>query len=194
MERMNIIGGDGLRAFNKWSAIISGLLAALLVLLPMLTSIGPNSFKTCGTTAAAAPAAITPVETPAVAPPIATPVATPDSVRTVAPSAMDIPPAARVYFDVSKWDMPARSDTTLAAVVSYLKSHPSAMAVVSGFHDPRGNQAANDTLSLNRAKAVRTTLGEMGIPRERVEMAKPQVTTGTGNLAEARRVEVSVKP
>lgn len=177
------LSSDALHAFNRWHLLLALLLAVLLFVLPFF-GIGPNSWKTC--LPAAAPAA-------AVAP--AAPVAVPAAVPTPAPApAVTVPPAAKVYFAVDTWDLPADVAATLGDVVAYLKGHPDTKALISGFHDPRGSVARNEELALNRAKAVRSALEAAGIARERVTMNKPQVTTGTGSNDEARRVEVSVQP
>lgn len=65
--------------------------------------------------------------------------------------------------------------------------------MISGFHDPRGNQKANEDLAYNRAKAAQAALITSGVDVLRVEFVKPESVDGGGDLAEARRVEVSVK-
>lgn len=205
MERTSIMNGDSLRSYNRWHLIVAAILAALLLLLPMVSSIGPNSWRAClPDGAAAAPASVTtmadtmsrtatvPTPTPAVVSVPAEDSAPPNAITATPPA--DAPPAAKVYFATAKWDIPASSDSTVGAVVGYLKSHTAAKALVSGFHDPRGSEAANAALSFNRAKAVRDFLATLGIPADRVLLNKPQSTTGTGSNAEARRVEVSVQP
>ena len=186
----DILNPDGLRTFNRWHWIGTILLLLLLLLLPWLAGIGPNSWRECcgPTPVAAAPAAVTPAAPAEPAPVAPAPAA-------VAPAVVpDIPPSARVFFDVAKFDLPTDVDATLNLIVLYLKGHPDAKAVVSGFHDPRGNQAQNQLLAQNRARAVRSALERAGVARERVVMAKPQETVGTGSLDDARRVEVSVQP
>ena len=101
-------------------------------------------------------------------------------------------PAAKIYFALDKTEVPATTDKTLAEVVAYLKSNSEAQAHLSGFHDPTGDKAHNESLALNRARQVREALGKLGIANDRVVMDKPVETTGTGNNAEARRVDVSV--
>ena len=209
MERTNIMNRDSLRSYHRWHLIVSAILAALLFLLPMLTRIGPNSWKSClpGLSAAAptggtlsadssAMSAVTPaVAPPAVASPTAAlPAASAPTTAIVATPPADAPPAAKVYFATAKFDVPRGADSTVAAVVGYLKSHPSAKALLSGFHDPRGSLSTNQALSFKRATSVRDLLGTLGITSGRVLLNKPQSTTGTGSLAEARRVEVSVQP
>ena len=62
-----------------------------------------------------------------------------------------------------------------------------------GFHDPRGNQKQNEDLAYSRAKAAQAALITAGIDVLRIELVKPEVVDGGGDIAEARRVEVSVK-
>jgi K(+)-stimulated pyrophosphate-energized sodium pump len=123
-----------------------------------------------------------------------TPVPTPPPAAAPEVKAMALPPAEKIYFAVNSSVVNASSSAQLAGIVAYLKANPSAKAVLSGFHDPSGNKAANEELALNRARAVRSALDSVGIPKERVEMAKPIETTGNGAPEEARRVDVNVIP
>jgi outer membrane protein OmpA-like peptidoglycan-associated protein len=209
---------ESLSSYNKWHWILGLILAALLFLLPMFTSIGPNSWRACATPAAAA--AVAPAATAAAVAPAA-PVATPAPVVAAAPAvAVPAPvaeapkpamvaeapkaaaaavgdlPAARVYFALDRYRVPRDTRNTLAKVVAYLKANPNAKAVVTGFHDPQGKvtKAYNEALAQNRARAVRGALGVYGIPASRVVLERPQETTGTGSNDEARRVEVIVRP
>lgn len=111
----------------------------------------------------------------------------------IAPAATISPPAAKIYFDTGKTDLPADASQTLAATVQWLKSNSSAKAIISGFSDPRGNLTKNEELSKNRAKAVREMLKSAGIDEARIEMRKPEAIEAGGDLAEARRVEISVQ-
>ena len=114
-------------------------------------------------------------------------------VKAAEPIAMEAPQAAKLYFDTGKTALPSDADTTLAPVIAWLNAHPDAKAVVSGFHDPRGNQTQNEDLAYSRAKAAQAALITAGVDVLRIELVKPEVTDGGGDLAEARRVEVSVK-
>jgi len=102
-------------------------------------------------------------------------------------------PSANVYFEVGSADLPADATGGLEPVVAYLKANPSSMAVISGFHDPTGDAAKNDELAKNRAQAVQNALEGAGIDATRIDMEKPVVTTGSGSLEDARRVEVTVR-
>lgn len=184
------MSADAFASYNRAHGIGGGLLALALAALPMLTNgrIGPSG--SCAAPAAAvAPAVVPEAPAPAV-------VATPDSAAVAAPVAApaDIPPAAKLYFETSITAVRAGSDTVVANVVAYLKSHEGAKAVITGFHDPRGSQAVNNELAKNRARSVAALLNQLGIAEDRLVMEKPAETTGTGTLDEARRVEVSVRP
>ncbi|MBL8412896.1 MAG: sodium-translocating pyrophosphatase [Propionivibrio sp.] len=102
-------------------------------------------------------------------------------------------PVAKVFFATGSADLPADTGATLAVIVGFAKANPNAKLAVSGFHDPSGNQVVNEEISKNRAKAVYNALKDAGIAEERIELKKPEVTTGSGDSAEARRVEVSAK-
>ena len=98
-----------------------------------------------------------------------------------------------MYFDVDQSALPAGSETALSAVIAYLKENPASTAVISGYHDPTGDQAANEELAKNRAGSVRDALVAAGVEESRINMEKPVVTTGEGTLEDARRVEVTVR-
>jgi outer membrane protein OmpA-like peptidoglycan-associated protein len=102
-------------------------------------------------------------------------------------------PTGTVYFDVDQSALPAGSETALSAVIAYLKANPASTAVISGYHDPTGDQAANEELAKNRAGSVRDALVAAGVAESRINMEKPVVTTGEGTLEDARRVEVTVR-
>ncbi len=115
------------------------------------------------------------------------------TVKAAEPVASMAPPAAKLYFNTGKTSIKGDAKTELAAIVDWLKANAGAKAVISGFHDPRGNQAFNEELAKNRAKTVREALKAAGIDEASIEMRKPQGVDGGADLAEARRVEVSVE-
>lgn len=111
-----------------------------------------------------------------------------------AESAAAMPPtAAKLYFETGKTALPNDVDTTIAPIIDWLNTHPDSKAVLSGFHDSRGNQTANEDLAYNRAKAAQAALIAAGVDVMRIEFVKPEVVDGGGDMAEARRVEVSIK-
>jgi hypothetical protein len=103
-------------------------------------------------------------------------------------------PRANYYFEVDQSALPVAREGSLESVVAYLQANPTAVAIVSGYHDPTGDAAQNEELAKNRAQTVKDALLLAGITESQVEMVKPVVTTGGGDLAEARRVEVTVRP
>ena len=108
--------------------------------------------------------------------------------------AMAPPPAAKLYFETGKTAVCRPMQTaTLAPIVDWLNANPNSKAVISGFHDPRGNQNVNEELAKNRAKAVRDALKRQVLMKTRIEIRKPESVDGGADLAEARRVEVSVE-
>jgi outer membrane protein OmpA-like peptidoglycan-associated protein len=64
--------------------------------------------------------------------------------------------------------------------------------VISGFHDATGDAAFNAELAKQRAFGVRDALMGAGVAETSIELKKPEETTGSGNNAEARRVEVMI--
>ena len=140
--------------------------------------------------------ATTPAPSPSPSPATATatataPVKAPE--QSPAPKAVvSALPVAKIYFAVEKASLPKTSGRTLARVVKYLKANPQAMASVSGFHDASGNLANNENLALRRAQAVASSMQKMGIAKQRIVLQKQEQTVGSGNSAEARRVEVGV--
>ena len=115
------------------------------------------------------------------------------TVKAAEPVAMTPPPAAKLYFDTGKTALPNDTDTLIAPIIEWLNAHPESKAVLSGFHDSRGNQKANEDLAYNRAKAAQAALIAGGVDVMRIEFVKPESVDGGGDLTEARRVEVSVK-
>ena len=101
-------------------------------------------------------------------------------------------PDARLYFGLNKDNNPTGTDTSLAAVISYLQSNSDTTAFISGFHDPSGNYAYNQGLANRRAETVSSMLKAAGIPADQIVIAQPVETTGSGEPSEARRVEVTI--
>lgn len=92
------------------------------------------------------------------------------------------------YFATASADLAPGAAEALAAVIKGVEG--GRKAVVSGFHDTTGDAVINEQLAQKRAEMVRNVLTGLGVPAEQVDLKKPAVTTGSGNDAEARRVEV----
>ncbi|TWT20266.1 sodium-translocating pyrophosphatase [Luteimonas marina] len=108
-------------------------------------------------------------------------------------AAADASRLGKVYFDLGSAQLPADAGDRLAGVAATLAGDASATAAVSGFHDDSGDAAVNADLARQRAQAVQQWLLDQGIDAGRIELDKPMLTTGGGDAAEARRVEVVVK-
>ncbi len=96
----------------------------------------------------------------------------------------------KFYFAVGQADLAPGAVDALAEAIAAAQAG-NALAI-SGFHDATGSVEANEELAKRRAQAVRDVLAGAGVKPESLQLRKPEVTTGTGNNAEARRVEVSI--
>ena len=94
----------------------------------------------------------------------------------------------KFYFAMGKADVAEGADAALGEVAKGVAAGKKAL--VSGYHDTTGDAAVNEELAKQRAVAVRVVLVRIGVPEDKVELKKPEVTTGSGGNAEARRVEV----
>lgn len=146
--------------------------------------------------AAAAAAALTAVAANAAANTAATE-PTPATPTPAAP-AVDATPAGasikvengtvKFYFATAKADLASGANTALAEIVSGVKNGK--RAKISGFHDAAGDPQRNAKLAKRRAQNVRDALLGLGVAESKIELVKPAETTGSGDAAEARRVEV----
>jgi K(+)-stimulated pyrophosphate-energized sodium pump len=155
------------------------------------TKLENKAASTASMTAPASTVATASTVAPASAP-IAVPAVVPAPVTTPAAAAAK-PAAAKIYFASGVMALPADAAKTLEAVIAAAKGNTSAKLAVSGFHDATGDKAKNEELAKERAKAVRDALKTAGIAEDRIEMKKPELAVGSGDNAEARRVEVSVQ-
>ncbi len=106
----------------------------------------------------------------------------------------DAPPATiKLYFDSGKTTLPSDASISLAAIIDWLKTHPESKAILSGYHDPKGDKAFNEELAKERAESVEDALEAAGIDDDRIDKRKPQSVDGGADLSEARRVEVSIE-
>jgi outer membrane protein OmpA-like peptidoglycan-associated protein len=96
----------------------------------------------------------------------------------------------KFYFASGKADLPSGALQALGD--SVLAAQAGKRLVISGFHDATGDAASNAELAKQRAMAVRDALMGAGVAESSIELKKPEQTTGSGNAAEARRVEVMI--
>jgi outer membrane protein OmpA-like peptidoglycan-associated protein len=108
------------------------------------------------------------------------------------PKALPGAPVARLYFEPDQAWPTGEVGPRLAPVLARLKAEPDTKALVSGFHDRRGSAEQNAALAVRRAQVVRRVLIREGIAADRIVLARPQQTQGSGPDREARRVEVTV--
>jgi len=120
-----------------------------------------------------------------------------------APSAQAVSDAASItveygvvkfYFASGKADLAPGAGAALVDVVRAARTGKK--VIIAGFHDPRGNAAANAELARQRALAVRATLKAAGVADSQITLQKPeQIGDGSdpGNDAEARRVEIRLQ-
>ena len=97
----------------------------------------------------------------------------------------------KFYFATAKADLAAGANEALADVVKAAAAGKKLS--ISGYHDATGDAALNEELAKRRAFAVRDALKALGVADDAMDLKKPEVTTGTGDLAQARRVEVTAQ-
>jgi len=97
----------------------------------------------------------------------------------------------KFYFASGKADLATGAEAALADVAKGVSAGKK--AVVSGFTDATGDAAKNEELAKQRAMAVSAALKTAGIADDKIELKKPETLTGTGDAAEARRVEVALQ-
>lgn len=94
------------------------------------------------------------------------------------------------YFATGKTDLAPGAREALADAIAAAQAGKN--LTISGFHDATGDAAINAELAKNRAMSVRDALVNAGVPADNLELMKPEQSTGTGNDAQARRVEVRI--
>jgi outer membrane protein OmpA-like peptidoglycan-associated protein len=103
-----------------------------------------------------------------------------------------------VLFDSGKYNFKDEHYSTLVSITKILKEYPYSMFIVEGNADSEGTNEMNQTLSENRAMAVRNYLVENGIQADRLQTigfgeTKPVSTNRTARgKAQNRRVEFSL--
>ncbi len=156
--------------------VVAVLLVAVIVLVTGF-AVGLGIHKSRG----AAPA--TQMAAPAAAPAMAA--ATSDDASVVVENGV-----VKFYFASGKADLAGGALVALGDAIAAAKAGK--QLVLSGFHDATGDPAFNAELAKQRALAVRDALVGAGVAESSMELKKPEQTTGTGNDAEARRVEVMI--
>jgi len=96
----------------------------------------------------------------------------------------------KFFFASGKAELATGAPQALADIVKGVAEGKK--AVISGFADATGNAEQNAELAKQRAFAVRDALKALGMAEDKIELKKPEQITGTGDAAQARRVEVSL--
>ncbi|MEO8023470.1 OmpA family protein [Polaromonas sp.] len=97
----------------------------------------------------------------------------------------------KFYFASGKAELAPGAGDALVDVVRAAKGGQKVL--IAGFHDSKGNAAANADLAHRRALAVHEALKEAGVPESRITLQKPEQMAASGSDAEARRVEITLQ-
>jgi len=103
-----------------------------------------------------------------------------------------------VYFDTEKYNINAKSQTTLNKLADIFKEYPQSNILVEGHTDNTGSDSYNLTLSKNRAQAVTGYMVDNGIDRGRFTTkwygeSQPKFDNGTAEgRSKNRRVELAI--
>jgi len=73
-----------------------------------------------------------------------------------------------VLFDSGRAELKAGSARDMGKLADFFKAYPQRTALVEGFTDSVGGEAANQDLSNRRAAAVQTALTSLGVDRQRI--------------------------
>lgn len=181
---------------NEQERVVLCLLLSILVLLiggvlglGVLKAKGATVSTTAGVSASASASASALTNSAAVAAPDNAGVA---QVALSASDASVVVDANSVafYFATGSAELASGAGAALGDAVAAAKA--GRFVVLSGFHDETGDAAFNAELAKRRAMAVRASLLMAGAPEDRVVMREPEVLTGTGSNAQARRVDVVI--
>jgi outer membrane protein OmpA-like peptidoglycan-associated protein len=170
------------------------LIAALVLVVGLVIGVAVQKVRSLGTKAATAAVTATAGEAPAAG---AAAAAAPDAAAAQAAGSDDASVVVengvvKFYFASGKSDLAPGAVEALADAIAAGKAGKK--LVISGFHDATGDPAKNAELAKQRALAVRDALKTAGVAESGIELKKPETATGSGNNAEARRVEVVVAP
>lgn len=104
----------------------------------------------------------------------------------------------KVYFPTGGTKLDAKANAVVATAAAHAGKYGTPRVIAAGYTDTQGGNAANDKLSLKRARVVAAAMRIRGIAREKIEAqgygeSFPDVKTADG-IAEVknRRVELQV--
>lgn len=185
---------------------VAAVVLIAVVLMAVGLAIGVAIQKVRASGAKSVPAAVSVVAADASAGAASGGAASASAAATAAPAAAVPAPAAgsddasvvvengvvKFYFASGKSDLAPGAVEALSDAIAAGKAGKK--LVISGFHDSTGDPAKNAELAKQRALAVRDALKTAGVAESGIELKKPETATGSGNNAEARRVEVVIAP
>lgn len=178
------------------------LIAALVLVVGLVIGVAVQKARSFGAKKAAPAAAVVvaPAADAAAAAPVAAAAPAADAAAAAPADAAAKDDASVVvengvvkfYFASGKSELAPGAVAALADAIAAGKAGKK--LVISGFHDSTGDPAKNAELAKQRAFAVRDALKTAGVAESGIELKKPETAAGTGNNAEARRVEVMIAP
>ncbi len=175
------------------------LIAAIVLVLGVAVGVAMGQVRGASAATVAEEGAATPVASSAAA---TAPVAAPAAVTPPAPEPAPVAPrhddasvvvengVVKFYFASGQADLAPGALDALEDAIAAAKAGK--RLVLSGFHDATGDPVTNAALAKRRALAVRDALVGAGVSTMALELKKPEESTGSGNDAEARRVEVTI--
>jgi outer membrane protein OmpA-like peptidoglycan-associated protein len=170
------------------------LIAALVLTVGLVVGVAIQKVRSFGakTTAPAAAAVVAPAADANAAAPAPAAAAADASAGKDDASVVVENGVVKFYFASGKSDLAPGAVEALSDAIAAGKAGK--QLVISGFHDSTGDPAKNAELAKQRALAVRDALKTAGVAESGIELKKPETATGSGNNAEARRVEVMIAP
>lgn len=100
------------------------------------------------------------------------------------------PSGESVYFTTMSTELDPKARTSLERVVE--QGRAGAVIGLEGHADYRGDEALNQTLSKDRAGAVRNYLVRRGVPRSRIRVGYVGEARASGELWRDRRVDIQI--
>lgn len=101
-----------------------------------------------------------------------------------------------VLFDNNRWDLKPGAMAGIAKLAAFMKEYPDRRLRIEGFTDSVGSNDSNETLSIQRASAVRSALTNSGVQSDRIAVrgygeASPVASNDTAAGRQMnRRVEI----
>ena len=183
-----------------WASVAGIAIGTIVLLILLIVGLGPIRTGLGGfgpaqeAASGSGPAHPAPVSAaqPASAPAQSAPTA--DLAAPASANSADIatrPGVVTFYFATGSADLAPGAQQALADIVRGVAAGQ--RAIVSGYHDATGDAASNEALAKRRAQAVSEALQSLGIGDDKIELRKPQVTTGNSDADQARRVEVTLE-